>query len=254
MTAFFLKLLACFSMLIDHAAFVFEPQLSAISPWLYAGCRMFGRLAFPLFALGIGEGTVHTSSPRKYLSRMFLFAVLAQIPYSLMLGTHHASLTLNVFGRAIPLYASCSVMVTLFLGLAICVSIHEGSHWGAAFALAAADFADCTIGMDYGLTGVLFIVALYLARANRLYRMLIVVLFSICLYIEPLKQVAEQIVAGADPIKLSTQVLYCGATMLSALFVLCYNKRRGPSAKLFIYFFYPVHMLVLWVMWLFSGK
>ncbi len=250
MTAFFLKLAACLAMLIDHSALVFEAELTAIDPWLYIACRMIGRLAFPLFALGIGEGTTHTSSPKKYLSRMFLFAVIAQLPFSLMLGTKYASFTISVFGKAIPLYASFSVMVTLFLGLSVCTCIHEGTHIGAALAIAAACIIDCTIGMDYGLTGVLFVICLYLARSNRLWRALVVIAFSVVLYIEPLKQFAAQLFEGGGTVKLPSSLLLCGATMASSLFILCYNKRRGPSAKLFIYMFYPAHMLLLWLLWL----
>lgn len=254
MTAFLLKLIACIAMLIDHMAFVFEAQLSEVSPWIYIICRMVGRLAFPVFALCIGEGVIHTSSPKKYIARMLLFVFIAQLPYSLMVGTRVASYTVTVLGRSIPLYASCSVMVTLFLGLCACVSIHEGKHFGAALAIAAACLIDCTIGMDYGLTGVLLIICLYLARTNRFLRMLMIMLFAIVLYIDPLKQFAHQVFKEDGAIKLSKQVLFCSATMLSSLLVLCYNKRRGQSAKLLIYFFYPAHMLILWFMWLLGGN
>lgn len=254
MTSFVLKLIACIAMLIDHSALVFEAQLSAVDPWVYIVCRMIGRLAFPVFAMCIGEGVIHTSSPKKYLARMLLFAFIAQIPFSLMVGTQTASFHIDLFGRAIPVYGSCSVMVTLFLGLAACVSIHEGVHVGAAFAIAAACILDRTIGMDYGLTGVLLIICLYLARSNRFFRMLMIMLFAICLYIEPLKQLGHQLIKGDGPITVSSSVLFCSATMLSSLLVLCYNKRKGQSSKLLIYLFYPVHMLILWIMWLLAAN
>lgn len=248
MTAFILKLFACLAMLVDHIAFVFEPQLSAVSPWLYAGCRMFGRLAFPLFAMGVAEGTTHTSSSKKYLARMLLFVFIAQVPFSLMVGTRVPSTTFMLFGHEVPVHLSFSVMVTLFLGLAVCVSIHEGKHFGGAVALAAAYLIDKTVGMDYGFLGVLFIVALYMARGSKFQRFLITIVFSALLCFDPLKAFFEQLSAQGQAV-ISTGMLYFFATAFSAFIMLLYNRREGQKAKLFTYFFYPVHMLIIWFFW-----
>ena len=248
MTAFILKLFACRAMLTDHLAYVFEPQLSAVSPWLYVGCRMFGRLAFPLFALGIAEGTTHTSSPKKYLARMLLFAVIAQLPFSLMMGTRNPSASFMLFGHEVPVYLSLSVMVTLFLGLAICVSIHEGKHFGGALALATAYLIDRTIGMDYGLLGVLFIVALYLSRESKGKRFITTVIFSALLYLEPVRVFIGQLIGGG-PAVITTSMLFFFATVFSAFIMLLYNRHEGQKAKLFTYFFYPAHMLLIWLFW-----
>ncbi len=248
MTAFILKLFACLAMLVDHIAVVFEPQLTAVSPWLYVGCRMFGRLAFPLFAMGIGEGVIHTSNPKKYLSRMLLFAVIAQVPFSLMTGVASPSRVLQLFGRSVPVNISFSVMVTLFLGLAVCVSIHEGKHFGGAFALAAAVLIDRTVGMDYGLLGVLFIVALYMARETKFRRFLITVIFAGLFYLSPLMTFVKQAIASGQA-EITRGVLFFLATAFSAFIMLLYNRREGKKAKLFLYFFYPVHMLLIWLVW-----
>lgn len=248
MTAFFLKLLACLAMLIDHSALVFQQPMNEISPWLYVVCRMIGRLAFPLFALGIAEGAVHTSSPKKYLTRMFVFAILAQIPFSLMTGTVGAERTFTLLGKTVPYGTSLSVMVTLFLGLAVCVAIHEGKHFAAVPALVAAYVIDRTIGMDYGFLGVLFIVCLYLARGNKLTRLAAVLLFAACFYMEHIKAGIVNY-ANTGTFNFTVGLMYCAAMAFSGFIMLFYNRKRGPSAKLFIYFFYPVHMLVLWALW-----
>lgn len=248
MTAFFLKLLACIAMLIDHSALVFQGQMNEISPWLYVACRMIGRIAFPLFALGIAEGAVHTSSPKKYLTRMLVFAILAQVPFSLMTGTAGSEHSFKLFGQAIPYTTTLSVMVTLFLGLAVCTAIHEGRHFAAVPALAAAYLIDRTIGMDYGFLGVLFIVCLYLARGNKLTRFVTVLLFAVCFYLEHFKASIVD-AANTGHFVFSIGLMYCAAMAFSAVIMLFYNRKRGPSAKLVIYFFYPIHMLVLWGLW-----
>ena len=255
MTAFVIKLFACIAMLVDHSAFVFEDQLTAISPWLYIGCRMFGRLAFPLFAMGIAEGVTHTKSSSKYIGRMVLFSILSQLPFSLMVGTKIASVTIDTLGVSVPLYTSLSVMVTLTLGLCTCVAIHEGKHFLGAFALAAAFAIDRTIGMDYGLLGVLFIVAMYLSRVNKLRRFIVMIVFAMLFYIDPINQLVQQIAAGAGhEITVTTSILYCGATMFAAFIMLLYNHELGGRSKLFAYFFYPVHMFAIWLLWFFYQK
>ena len=93
MSAFLIKLIACITMLIDHTGFVFEEPLAAIDPVLPIAFRMIGRLAFPLFAFGVAEGAVRTSSPKKYLLRMFLFMLIAQVPFMLMTGTQYQGIS-----------------------------------------------------------------------------------------------------------------------------------------------------------------
>lgn len=69
-----LKLLALVTMLIDHIGYMFFPYET-----LY---RIIGRLAFPIFAYQIAIGYSKTSNLKKYTLRVFLFALLTQLPYS----------------------------------------------------------------------------------------------------------------------------------------------------------------------------
>lgn len=250
MSAYVLKIIACIAMLVDHTAYVFEPQLNQVNPWLYVGCRMFGRLAFPLFALGIAEGTTHTSSPKKYLKRMLLFALVAEIPFSLMLGIRSTPViaSFTVLGQTVSLFRPFSVMVTLFLGLAACLSIHNGKHFGAALAIAAAWIIDRTFGMDYGLLGVLFIIGLYLSRQNKVKRLIVTLVFVVCFYFSPLKAFAETLITTGR-FTLSRGMLYASAMAVSAFIMLLYNKKPGRKSGLLFYAFYPTHMLMLWLIW-----
>ena len=62
--------------------------------------NVVGRIAFPIFAFTLSEGYVHTRSLKKYLLRLFIFAVSIQMP-SVLLGYNYP---MNIF-------------FTLFLGL-----------------------------------------------------------------------------------------------------------------------------------------
>jgi hypothetical protein len=69
-----LKLLAIVTMLIDHIGYMYFP-----GEMLF---RTIGRLAFPIFAYQIALGYSHTSNLKKYISRIFSFALITHIPYS----------------------------------------------------------------------------------------------------------------------------------------------------------------------------
>ena len=69
-----LKLLAFAAMLVDHIGYMYYPNVVLF--------RIVGRLAFPIFAYQIAVGYAHTSNLKKYIQRLTLFAILAQIPFS----------------------------------------------------------------------------------------------------------------------------------------------------------------------------
>lgn len=122
-----LKLIAIFSMVIDHIGLVFFPQDTIF--------RFIGRIAFPLFAYHIALGVNYTSNIYKYVGRLFIFGVISQIPYSLMSNTQ----TLNI-------------MFTLGLGVLLVHTFRERKYiWSVLIAIGT-----LIIPVDYGLYGVAF--------------------------------------------------------------------------------------------------
>lgn len=90
MSSFVLKMIAVFSMCFDHFGYLF-------SAGNFSFCNLIGRLAFPIFAFQISEGYTHTRDLKKYFWRLFLFAVISQIPFNLFEYAFGFDLTLNIF-------------------------------------------------------------------------------------------------------------------------------------------------------------
>lgn len=210
LSATWLKYFACISMLVDHAAACFCP---ADSPW-WLVLRGFGRLAFPIFAFFIAEGCRRSRSLSDYAKRLFLFALVAQLPFMM------------VFRKP-----GGSVILTFFLAVAAVVLYERGRDTlpRPVAALVALPMALMAYWMDtdYGWLGVLLIFALYLCGKNRSARY---VCFTVGLF-----------------------WFYGGLYMIFALCALpllhCYNGHRGVGGKWFFYWFYPVHLLALYLIY-----
>ena len=78
-----LKLIAAAAMVIDHAALMFFPGNDFL--------RILGRLAFPIFAFMIAEGSKYTRNKARYLGQLFALAVACQIVYFLVDGSLYLS-------------------------------------------------------------------------------------------------------------------------------------------------------------------
>ena len=84
MTASILKLIAIISMTIDHiGAYLFYSGSDIVSPQGINLMRSIGRMALPIFAYFLVVGYFKTRDIKKYISRIHLFAIISQIPFTL---------------------------------------------------------------------------------------------------------------------------------------------------------------------------
>lgn len=220
-----IKLIACICMLIDHAGAAIVENYAIISGsenvfFVYYLMRYIGRIAFPLFAFLLAEGFVHTHSVKKYAINLFVFAFLSEIPFDLALQ-----------GGALE-FESQNVYFTLFLGVLAMASFDYvlkikslPKPFSYLFcAVCAAFFAAVAyfLKTDYDIYGVLVICAAYFLRQIR-------TVGSVVMYI----------ILMIDSIVEKTAIL-------AALPITLYNGKRGNGNKYFFYFFYPVHLLILY--------
>ena len=220
-----LKLIAIVTMLIDHAgatvirAVLKHPAITDIPKnrelWsqIYQLSRDIGRLAFPIFCFLLVEGFLHTHNLKKYVSRLFLFALISEIPFDLALkGNWYYPQKQNVY-------------FTLLIGLLVMIGIRQitcndtRNLFLSVIPIAAGMYVSWLIDTDYNYKGVFLIAILYLMRYSRLY----------------------QCIGGAAAVSWELPA------PLAFIPVYMYNGTRGLRMKYFFYWFYPVHLLVLHV-------
>ena len=224
-----LKAIACLTMLIDHFGHAIVPVLPVpyIRP-LYYGCWIIGRLAFPIYCFLLVEGMHRTRNPLKYILRLAIGILLAELPYDLL------------FEGAFT-WTSQSVMVTLTLGAMMLLCMKKlGGKWLSVFMVIPfallADWAKC----DYGGWGIAMIAVFALFKTLPVKTMGVLLLS------------AEIPSAGVDlfGVRVSVQLF---AVLAMGLIAVYSGKKltHSRAVQWEFYLFYPVHLLVLWMILMF---
>ena len=216
-----LKLIALISMIIDHIGHaILAPYVNANTAILVWYCifRSIGRIAFPLYAFMLVEGMHHTHDLRKYVRRLWIFAIASELPYDYMNGFHH--------------YLSIqNVGFTLALGATAEYFSRQFPKWKYGIWLIAAELATLC-GTDYGGFGIFMIFAL--TMKNEWVR-----LFTIGVLMEQ----AFYVLYGLTWMNF--------ASALACVFVIEVTLRKyNPDTKMsrmvgnVFYLGYPVHMVL----------
>lgn len=220
-----LKLIACITMLIDHFGHVIVPELPV--PYmaeLYYACRVIGRIAFPIYAFLLAEGMRHTRNPNKYVLRLGLGVLLAEIPFDFAL-----------FGGWT--WEHQSVMVTLTLGAIMIRCMDKtGNQLLKQLMMLLTAFVAEMLCCDYGFWGILMMGTFALTE-NLLWQSLCILLIN---WLIPSLDIP---VLG---IRMSIQLFAFFAMVPIAL----YSGRKLTHNRMLqwgFYLFYPLHLLVLWM-------
>lgn len=248
-----LKNIAVVTMLIDHIGAVIVIRLmiqkglygamvdqEAYIAWVgqnrgmygtYMAMRIIGRFAFPIYCFLLAEGFQKTHNVKRYLGRMLLFALISEVPFDLAFS-----------GRLWNMQYQ-NVFFTLFIGLMVIAGLRlvdqrlagpetwrklAGVGLYAVIIVAGSALA-LVLKTDYSFQGILAITVLYLFRSHR----------------------KTQIWAGVIIFLLMDGMEMIAA--LSFLLIWFYNGARGRQNKYFFYFFYPAHLLVLWLICVVMG-
>ena len=234
MTSFMLKIIAIITMFCDHFGDAFVGHFSSLN--------LIGRIAFPIFAFQISQGYIYTSNIKKYVARLLLFALISQIPFYLFLHKFLPTSTtyLNIF-------------FTLLLGL-ICIMVYDRfrnlpsldtkSHvfntYFSKFLGIILVFCIAYLGellhVDYGFWGVIVIFSFYLFKEYKLSMIIAYILLCVIRYGYNLVFINFHL----------TNIYLCISTIFPIILLANYNGKQGYKMKYFLYFFYPVHLLLLY--------
>lgn len=175
--------------------------------------QYIGRISFPIFCFLLVEGFFHTRDIEKYMVRLGICALISEIPYDL------------AFYGTILEFEHQNVIFTLFIGVIMMYALEKSAEipikivdvllamWFVTFLCA-----------DYSYLGVLLIAIYYFLRNRKIMKLG---------------------VGAAWNLLWNTRVQ--GYGIFASIPIALYNGEKGLSIKYFFYVFYPVHLLVLYV-------
>ena len=232
LTSNMLRTIAVLLMLSDH---IWATAMS-FGDWM----TYIGRMAFPIFAFQIAEGFVHTKNFKKYALRLLGFAIVTEIPFNFF----YSSRFFNPYHQ--------NVLFTLLLGL-LAIKVIDGikkDRSGKNIALSVLYLllilSASVIGfVDYGHLGMLTVVMFYLMRDFPfawLGQLVGMILLNITFF--------EGLVFPVEILGKTFEIPSQGFAVFALIPIWLYGGRKGKSSKALqygFYAFYPVHMLVLYL-------
>jgi len=232
-----LKLMAMLIMLIDHvgAVILYRMMLErgaangmpgkVIADELYTAYRVFrdiGRLSFPIYCFLLIEGFEKTRSKVRYALRLGVFALVSEVPFDLAFQNQPVD-----FGYQ-------NIFFTLIIGLLGMMAVDKvekrkgigiQSLLAGILVTVVVSIAAEFLRTDYGARGVFAIMLLYFFRRKKW----------------------QQTIAGC------LAFLWETTAPLAFLPIWFYNGKRGLKLKYLFYVFYPLHLLVLYLICLCMG-
>ncbi|MBE6899062.1 MAG: conjugal transfer protein TraX [Ruminococcaceae bacterium] len=234
LTSFHLHILAMALMLCDHMWATVVPG----NDWL----TVIGRIAFPIFAFMTVEGFFHTKNLKKYVKRLFVFALISEIPFNLVAGGSFFY----------PLHQN--VLWTFLIGVGL-MKINENAKdkklsvriLTAAITAAMGFLLGILSFCDYHYAGIFTVLVFYFLRERKWYNFVLQAFFLWYINIEILSGFYYEWEIFGTKIEVVRQ----GVALLALVPIWLYKGKQGyysKSVKALYYWFYPAHLLVLWLL------
>lgn len=209
-------MIAIVSMVFDHTGYILFKNFS----WM----NYIGRLAFPIFAFQLTEGYSYTKNLKKYFLRLFIFAIISQIPYMLFLSTFSNNIHLNI-------------LFTLILGL-LAITIYEklnNKYLGILLVILCCIFAQFLF-FDYGWFGIAIIFIFYKFKSKKVLMNLFFILTTLINYFYEF--------LTSFRLEYIWIIFYCSMAIIP---INLYNGKKGKNIKYLLYIFYPLHLIILYL-------
>lgn len=216
-----LKYIAIITMVIDHIGVFFIDS----STFIYALCRFVGKLSAPLICYFLVEGYKYTSSKKKYLARLGIFAIISQISFSLAISNKLFIFKLNM------IFTLCICFLVLLSYEKIKNKLVK---WTSIFCLILISYY-----CDWGIFAPLWVLVFNLFRENKLTQMCwyyVVTIFTIIIKYMLINNYEWNTILCQLGLILFIPIIYL------------YNGEKGKNNKFnkwFFYIFYPLHLFII---------
>lgn len=219
-----LKYIAIIAMLIDHLAWCLCTTTDPLGFTLH----VIGRLTGPIMAFMLAEGYLHTRNVKKYGIRLLVFALISWVPFCL-------------FEAGTWPMPSLGVIFTLFLGL-IAIWVWDKTKLHVAWKIVIVTLL-CALSIfgDWPIFDILWPLCFVIYRDNPKKKW---IAFAIIAISEILLSQLLALFVMKEPLG---QLFQTGVILVVPFFLL-YNGESGsrhPFHKWFFYVFYPLHLLIL---------
>ena len=234
-TSFSLHVMAMAFMLCDHLWATFMTN----QEWM----TCVGRVAYPIFAFMIVEGYFHTRNLKAYVKRLFLFALLSEIPFNLVMGS-------RLF---FPIHQN--VLFTFLIGIFLIWLNERARKKGKLWINILTGVGTVVLGTVLGIVtfvdfyngGVLMILVFYFFRGRKWWCYAGQLAAMYYINWELLSGFSYELELFGEPFFFVRQ----GFALLALIPIWLYQGEQGYHSKGFKYFcysFYPVHLLVLGIL------
>lgn len=221
-----IKYIAILTMVLNHIGIVFLTPGTLLRELLVD----IGYFTAPVMCYFLVEGYYHTHSRIRYAGRLLLFAILAQIPYTLVFQTRVLNMLFTLFFCFLLLEVKTRVQSPFFqwTGYLILIFLTGYCDWPTMAAAYTLLFA-----YAYG-------------SEKKMWRAFLIglALFAFMMYTGNMAYYSP----GMTVLVTVGSVL--GAAAAAIVLMYFYNGKRAKRgrtfSKWFFYLFYPLHLLVLW--------
>jgi len=207
-----LKWIAIITMTVDHVGAVLYPEFTVL--------RFVGRLSFPLFAYLLILGMENTRNVRNYFTRLFIFALISQVPFFLAIG--------------IEPFEHLNIFFTLSFGLLFVYFFKKGSV--LAFIPILVSFL---VPFAYGIYGIAMIGCMYILRRNTKLGVALLVLLN-TMFLVPLSSQFFSIITIPFILLHKNGSLTTTSESTEAFKIPLWRKY-------FFYAYYPLHLTLLYI-------
>lgn len=224
-----LKYIAIIAMTLDHIA-AFIPNISPICFFIF---KIIGRITFPIMCFFIFQGIKYTSNKKKYALRLLMFALISQIPWTLV--HDNTLLTPNIFLKL-------NTIFTLLFSYLFIWLLSSNNKMSIKILLSTILFS-LSLLCDYRFIGIIYLSYFYYLplKYQKIYLPL---LFFITGTLSPILNTINSFNITTF---LSNMIIYLGLFLAIPLICLYNNEKYNKNKfnKYLFYVYYPLHLLVI---------